>query len=575
MQVITANAFEPKGIGTLLKSGRLKVPPNQREYSWESKHIADLFQDFQNAIRNNQSHFLGTIVVARGSKNIPEIVDGQQRLATTTILLAAIRDYFFNANQKTLQDSIDNEFLFQIDRDQVDIVPKLSLNTSDNEYFKNRIIAHPKSPERESAKPSKESHKRIDFAAQKAETLVQNLIVGQTDFRNIKDILNQWVDFIEFKASIIHITVPDEMNAFMMFETLNDRGLKTSQADLVKNYLFHEATEERIIEAQQKWLKMVATLETLGIEDIVMTYLRHLLITLYGPTREKEIFEKIQNQIHGRAPALTFLDKLSDYADTYAAILTPTHAKWNEYVPTLPDAITILRDLKVQQIRPLMLSVAHHFDKKEAEIAFRAFICWTVRFLIAGGMRGGQLEDAYGQRASDVANQEIKNTRGLLKSLVDVIPSDGIFQEAFSTVGVTQHNLARYYLRAIEAYLRKDENKDPELMPAKETTILNLEHIIPMERGNNWSHIDDDTADAYTNRLGNMTLLRSKTNAKFGNYGFRAKREEFKKSPILITKEIYSSTKESTKWGREEINARQERLAGLAVKTWPLFPRQD
>ncbi|MGA2768778.1 MAG: DUF262 domain-containing HNH endonuclease family protein [Candidatus Bathyarchaeia archaeon] len=570
-EITTQSLFEFKGIGTLLKSGRLKVPPNQREYSWEDKHISDLFQDFQKAIRTKQSiYFLGTIVVSKGSKNVPEVVDGQQRLATTTILLAAIRDYFYLKEQKTLQNAIDTEYLFKIDREQVDTVPKLSLNTDDNEYFKNRIIALPNSKERLSTEPKKESHKRIDFAANKAEALIQNLVKDQTDFRNVKDILNEWIDFVESKATIIQLTVPDEVNAFMMFETLNDRGLKTSQADLVKNFLFHEA-DDRIQEAQQRWSKMIAILETLGIEEIVMTYLRHLVIALYGPTREKEIFEKIQKKVQGRGQAITFLDNLADYADSYAAILTPTHAKWNDYLPQMPETIANLRDLKVQQIRPLMLAVAKRFDQIETLNAFRSFICWTVRFLIAGGMRGGQLEDAYGDKAHDVSIGKFKNTKELLSSLIEVIPSDGEFKSAFATARVSQHNLARYYLRAIERYVMKDVQ--PEVVPEQDTNFLNLEHILPQERSANWSHIDSETADAYTKRIGNLTLLKSKLNADFGNAPFQTKRTEFQKSPLMITQMVYDLTNEHTLWGPNDINERQRKLADLAVETWPLSPK--
>jgi uncharacterized protein with ParB-like and HNH nuclease domain len=570
MAAVSSIQFEFKGIGSLFKAGRLNVPVNQREYSWEEKQVTDLFQDFSNAIRKRQTtYFLGTIVVSRGKRNVPEVVDGQQRLATTTILLAAIRDYFSKKNAM-MQQSIDNDFLVTIDREQEERLPKLSLNVDDNEYFKNRIVALPESKERMSVQKSKESHKRISFAAHKAEDLVQNLVKGQNE-KNTKEILKEWLDFIEKKATIILLTVPDEMNAFMMFETLNDRGLKTSQADLVKNYLFREA-DDRLSEAQQKWSKMISTLETVGEEDIVMTYLRHLVITLYGPTREKEIFTKIQHQVSGRAQTLALMEKLADYADSYAAVINSDHPKWNAYSNHAREAISVFKELKVQQIRPLMLAVAQHFKPEEAEIAFRSFICWTVRFLIAGGMRGGQLEDAYGSKANEVDKGNIRNTKELLTALQNVIPTDTEFQTAFSTARVSQHNLARYYLRAIEAHLR-EETDQPELMPVRDTVILNLEHILPQEPGDHWPHIDSETSDAYTKRIGNMTLIKTKTNADFGNAPFQTKRAEFQRSRIIITQRIYKSTDRQTKWGPNEINERQKELAKLAVKTWSLYPK--
>ena len=95
--------FNRCGIGTALKQNRLAVPPNQREYAWQDEHIKALFQDFSRCIQNKQtSYFLGTIVLTKGKGDTLEVADGQQRLATSTILLAAIRDYFHLKGDKLL-----------------------------------------------------------------------------------------------------------------------------------------------------------------------------------------------------------------------------------------------------------------------------------------------------------------------------------------------------------------------------------------------------------------------------------------------------------------------------------------
>src|SRR5450432_3961006 len=98
--------FEHKGIGSVLAHSRLAVPLNQREYKWQDEHVEALLEDFSNAIDNNQGvYFLGTIVLTRGDHDVPEVSDGQQRLATTTILLSAIRDYFhYNKDRERAED---------------------------------------------------------------------------------------------------------------------------------------------------------------------------------------------------------------------------------------------------------------------------------------------------------------------------------------------------------------------------------------------------------------------------------------------------------------------------------------
>src|ERR1700719_386864 len=88
-----------KTLGGILNEGRLRVPPNQREFSWKQTHVRELFQDIKPIIddRSGQEYFLGTVVVLRNPQDpnrYRTVVDGQQRLATAAIFLAAVRDYF-------------------------------------------------------------------------------------------------------------------------------------------------------------------------------------------------------------------------------------------------------------------------------------------------------------------------------------------------------------------------------------------------------------------------------------------------------------------------------------------------
>src|SRR5689334_4846823 len=87
--------FDALGIGSVLTRNRLRVPLNQRSYAWDQDHVRQLFEDFNAAIlREEKTYFLGTIVLSHGSDDGRLLVaDGQQRLATTSILLAAIRNH--------------------------------------------------------------------------------------------------------------------------------------------------------------------------------------------------------------------------------------------------------------------------------------------------------------------------------------------------------------------------------------------------------------------------------------------------------------------------------------------------
>jgi hypothetical protein len=552
--------FDHLGIGTALKRNRLEVPPNQREYSWEKKHILELFQDFSKAIEENKSaYFLGTIVLTTSQDGALEVADGQQRLATCTILLAAIRDHFHDSKDELMvRDSED--FLFQIDRDARDIVPRLQLNVDDNEYFRRRILLQPDDPNRGMA-PKFDSHRRIDTAAKLAAQHIQDILKPYSG-KNHASLLNKWVSFIEKQAQVILLQVPDDLNAFVMFETLNDRGLRTSQADLLKNYLFGEA-RSRAKEAQQKWAAMNSVLEALGDDEIILTYLRHLAISLYGHTRERDVYVRIKESVKGQGQAIGFLDALAENANDYAAILQPDHHKWAAYDDNIREQIRALETLRVTQLRPLMLAVAKRFAPKEAGRAFRLFVRWSVRFLIYGGGRSGGVEETYAAIARDVTSGRITTAKQLITAVEKIVPNDKEFESAFAQARVSQSYLARYYLRTLE--MKHKGQTEPELVP-NESKVINLEHILPENPENNWPGIDEETAAASHKRIGNMVLLQGSKNAEIGNKSFAEKRPIFQKSGLALTSEVGAEAR----WGPTEINERQKRLAKLAVKTWPL-----
>jgi len=552
--------FDHLGLGSVLSRNRLTVPLNQREYSWEKKHVIDLLTDFTKAM-NKKSYFLGTIVFTSTPDDSLEVIDGQQRLATTTILIAAIRDHLHSVKEDVLVNSIEQEFLFKIIREKKEKAPRLTLNHQDRDYFVARILERPRSPAREAATPKKPSHELLNEAGKLAAAHVKKLLSPHKKDNHVA-VLNEWLGFIEHSAQVITLLVPDDLNAYVMFETLNDRGLRTSQADLVKNYLFGEANG-KLQDAQFKWATMNGLLEGLGMDEITLTYLRHLAISLYGHTREKDVLERVKNQVAGERASLDFLDSLSDNANDYVAIMTPTHTNWNTFPPSTRDRLRALLILRVTILRPLLLAVVRQFPKAEIEKVIRGFVFWSVRFLIVGGARSGSVEEPCAELAKDVTEGTIKTAKELAAAMQKVVPSDAEFEAAFASARVTNTQLARYLLRALE--LKRKGKAEPEWIPNGDV-VINLEHVLPENPDVNWPAFDADTAKLYYNRLGNMVLLQASQNTLIGNSSFGDKKAVLKRSTFMLTSEVGKKKK----WEKEEIAARQKILAELAVETWPL-----
>jgi uncharacterized protein with ParB-like and HNH nuclease domain len=114
-----------RGIGHALADSTLVVPKDQRHYAWTKKHVKDLCQDVAAAIDKNETeYFLGSIVVIGDPSDKLEVVDGQQRLATLTILFATLRDYF-SGQHDPRADDVEHNYLLTRDILTQELVPRL------------------------------------------------------------------------------------------------------------------------------------------------------------------------------------------------------------------------------------------------------------------------------------------------------------------------------------------------------------------------------------------------------------------------------------------------------------------
>ena len=300
--------FDQSGLGTFLKAYQLEVPPNQREYAW-TEEVTEMFQDFTKAIGEDTDYFLGTIVTIPHDEGTLEVVDGQQRLATTALLLTAIRDHLQEKNETMLVEAINNGFLTGISRRERARIPKLKLNIDDNDLFKAIVSGDSADGLPEPTRPSNE---RLIAGYKEAKAHVRR-IVAPYDEKDHGDVLDRWVSFIEHRARAVLLKVPDDADAYKMFETLNDRGLRTSQADLVKNYLFGKAGD-RFDEVASRWSYMRGALEAVDDEEITINFLRHALILMRGYLSAADVYDSVQEIAKAEQSTVTFVAQLEGLA---------------------------------------------------------------------------------------------------------------------------------------------------------------------------------------------------------------------------------------------------------------------
>lgn len=549
--------FEQLGLGAVLKRYRLLVPPNQRDYAWEKKEVQNLLEDLVAAINDDEpQHFLGTLVTIPRANGVLEVVDGQQRLATTALVLAAMRQISLSGSDN-LPKALAT-FLTDVDTETLEDSPKMTLNAADSAVF-HELLLTGKSV---SALPNRDSHARLIAAYGLAKAQMAAVAKPFSETDRTKAFL-RWMKYIEFNARVILLKVPDDVNAFKMFETLNDRGLKVSQSDLVKNYIFGQSTG-RLPEVQQLWSYVKGALETLEEEDITMTFLRQSLIAMNGYLKETDVYERVQKTVKGSQSSVNFVTELESLANDYVAMASPQSDKWNEYPSKVRASLRVLQLFDLKPFRPLMLAVARRFNAKETSLAYEKLVAFGVRLIIASSTRSGSVEQPLARAAKQVFDGEITNASELAANLSSVIPSDEVFKQAFEIATVSQAKFARYYLRSIE--MSSAGSEDAWMIPNDDADAINLEHVLPLKPMDNWPAYDDEQVRTYSKRIGNMALMIAKDNSDLKSSAFADKKPAFAKSPYKTT----SMIAQATDWTPKAIADRQAELAVLAVKAWPL-----
>jgi hypothetical protein len=210
-----------------------------------------------------------------------------------------------------------------------------------------------------------------------------------------------------------------------------------------------------------------------------------------------------------------------------------------------------------------VLALALKFDVQEFDAALKLLVSLSVRLVVASRTRSGTLEQTFATAALSVYEGRIISTSSLKTALNSVVIGDVDFKKEFANARVSKPELARYYLGALEAANAADS--EPWYVLNDDPTIITLEHVMPQNADSSWA-IDEDTHKSYLKRIGNLCLLQKSGNEAAANKPFVEKKTAFASASPVIT----SMIADYDTWGPTEIEARQIRLADLAVKAWPV-----
>lgn len=573
--------YQATGIAGLLRTQLLAVPFYQRSYSW---HIADpkppardvvddtdksqvdeYWEDLIAGFQNQKSYFLGTVVLANDgdAPGRKVVIDGQQRLATTSLLVAAIRDELERRGAEDYANSTQSEFIGTFDRRVGSLQPRLILNSDDRDYYNKAILDRDSS-----ASPTNHSQELIARAHERLSERVAGF--ARDAGADWKVRLNDLLTYLDKDVQIVAIDVATQADAFLIFETLNDRGADLTVADLLKNYLFSQA-ESRLDEVRDSWVKTLANLDLDKVGNQRFTsFARHLMSSKYGRTRERELYARIRNSISAPAAAVDFAHELRDSSRIYYALLSVDSDYWSEFGESTRAAAQVLIDLNLEQYRPLLLAALTTFERHEISRFMASMVSWTVRGMAGGLLGAGSAESAFGEAAREIRAGRVTSTEQILdiRRVSELIPSDAAFRAAFANWRVTRGAVSRYLLRAIETEERGEQ--EPELVVNPNVEHVNLEHILPQSpRPSDWAQFPSDELKLWAHRLGNMCLLQKGPNGRIGNKAWEVKAPVLSASKLMTTSRLGAIML----WDTNAITANQEKMADIALRVWPREPR--
>jgi hypothetical protein len=565
---------ETRGIGQLLNERRyFQVPSHQRDFAWPLGAVEQYLEDIVGAMSASDSeYFLGLIVLVDtedASANRYEILDGQQRLATTTMIYAAIRQWLRDNAMDSDAGKIQNDFIGISEIGEEEDEPRVILNINNSDLFR-EIVVNPCADKLLEARLVGQgrysSNRKLIEAALLCRRCIAELAEKQGDEKKAQaSVLFQLAKYLRDKVQVTCLDVSAPENAYAIFESLNDRGIDLSVLDLLKNYLLKGAgSNEAVI--LSNWTKMVAAIGDRRGDD----FLKAFWTSRFGRIQGGRLFKELKKRYDTKSRLLELSKELATVAEVFGDLEISDSDLWKQCSHATQEQVRALSLLGAKQTHPILLAAIAKFKPEEVERLLKHLVVLIMRYQLVGRGRTGKLEIQSALVAEGISSEKYKSAKSVWERLSAILPSDDEFVDDFSRYVETKPAQARWILRELEIQKWMDENpgKSLQTTPIADADLVNLEHILPKNPNQEWKHVISDDSEILSdclNRLGNLCLLAKPNNKTEGSGGFVKKSTNYGKSEFLLTKAIAHDYQE---WTRDAIEARQRQLSKLALKRW-------
>ncbi|OCA81264.1 DUF262 domain-containing protein [Pseudobacillus wudalianchiensis] len=533
-----------------------KIPGYQRQYSWEKDQLEQLFEDIKEAMElKEDSYFLGSVilqVIDQKSDNsgMYDVVDGQQRLTTLTILLAVMRDLITNPKAKTtLQSKIYQEADPYEDKPET---VRLRVRDRDYSFFKKYILEEGGTKLTVNEPDLTESQDRMTKAIHIfSEKFLEN---GQLD----EQLVDNMIHFILNKCMFVYVKTGTFTSAFRLFSILNDRGMPLSNADLLKSTNLGAIAETERLHYQNLWEAME---EELGREELekLLGYIRLIFVK---EKARKTIQEEYEEKIFAKNPDFRgkqFIEYVKQFADIYRekVLNADIQTTDKEIAVKYHGLLTLMRDfIPSSDWIPVLI---HFIQKFQSPNEIYSFLRVLERKFVMSWIKGitptGRVTEVVkmiqavdnASDPNDVAKEKIFQTSEDYKAVKINIQVDDLYKKKY----------AKYLLLRLDMSLNENAN-----VKKSYTGVISVEHILPQNpsEGSSWRQdFTEEERKAWTNRLGNLVLLSRKKNSSANNREFPIKLQKYFSNGITDF-ELTKDLKKFQQWTVKECESRHEDL---------------
>ncbi len=554
------------------KSPQFTIPIYQRKYSWTERECRQLWDDIIRSGKNDEvsAHFIGSIVyIEKSIYHVTDqspllVIDGQQRLTTISLLIAA------------LVNELENKFDVKYEPVEGFSAKKLKhyylINPEEEGERHYKLILSQTDKDSLIAKVEGKSVPRNH-----SRRIVENYKLFENWIKEYRDNLAIVCKGIA-KLMVVDISLSREQdNPQLIFESMNSTGKELTQADLIRNYILMglepEVQKDLYVDY---WRPMEIDFGQEAYDNYFDGFMRHYLTVKMGgevPRLDKvyEAFKEysIRPEIE-KAGIESLVSDIRNYSRYYCAM-----ALMAEKDKELEWAFRDLRELKVDVAYPLLLELYGDYEngiltKDDFLTVVRLIESYVFRRAICA-IPTNSLNKTFATFSKAIKKDrylESIKAHFLLLPSYRRFPQDEEFKNEFQTRDVYNFSRRSYWLRRLENHNRKekilvDEYTIEHIMPQNE----NLSKEWRDSLGSEWKNIQE----AWLHTSGNLTLTGY--NAEYSDRSFREKREMpggFKDSPLKLNQGLGSLTD----WNEETIKERAERLSNIAASVWH-YPKLD